>query len=400
MSTVAALGSRVYCWCGRPVKNLYCEGCSSRPFICECFDGTTTKLSQQFARLPRLVQESFKSFDLSRAWQKTPAELTPEERLYFGSISTSQSIGPAPSSKPAAEFATVPAIASSAQVPRYFPSPMVRMSNVAVSTSVGGPIDLVRVAKAFPRASRFRDGLSISWAGVPGTDIYSSGRIDCPIASSEAEARQAIAETVRQLRQQKIKIQNEPVIQYVRAGPVSVFLGRGIAIQSLPERVPNSLYAEKVGPKVEGNYNRAGRIILLTSMEDVSMGMSEIRQGTGFAPVPMRGWQLPLAHFAYLRIGNPPVIAEMSRSPDIDGNMKMTGFVSIRSVFPSEVAALEAARNIDRVFEEAGILGPLTPREKITEKVLASDPRAFDYFANDPVVWAPGFMPGDSDSEE
>ena len=77
--------AQLFCWCGRQLKDLSCEGCSSRPFVCECSDGSTTKVSQQFSRLPKLVQENFRSLDLSRVWQKTPAELSAEERIHYGS---------------------------------------------------------------------------------------------------------------------------------------------------------------------------------------------------------------------------------------------------------------------------------------------------------------------------
>jgi hypothetical protein len=215
--------------------------------------------------------------------------------------------------------------------------------------------------------------------------ITNSGVISCT-ANSEIQGRKTVEEAIRQLRQLKINFRNPPVVQ-VKLGPAAIYLGRGIIIQSLPECIPDSLCAQKTGGKIEGKYNRAGQIISLKSMEDVAMGVNELRQVLGYNPVPTSHVWANLAYLALLRIKIPPVLAAMGRDLDIDGNMDMVGYVSIENV-RSEAEAQEAARNIDRTLEEAGLLGPLTPREKLQQSHTEDDPKGFDYFANDPEVWA------------
>lgn len=379
MSGATVLASKLFCWCGRPLANAYCEGCSSRPFACECFDGSNTKISQQFSRLPRLVQDSFRSLDLSRVWQKTPVELTSEERGYLGLKSASQSQSKASPSLQPGESELVRSIASSAQAPRLFASPVVRIERVSVAAFLGVPIDIGRVAKSFPTSPRFVDGIVVNF-GVP-VMITNRGIVDCT-AHSETQGRKAVEEALRTLRQLKIKIPNEPAVQ-VRLGFAEIYLGRGIMIQSLPDRVPDSLYARRTGEKTEGKCNRGGLMIQLRSMEDFARGVSELKQGLGLKPLDIRvGWKF----LAYLRIKNPPSIAMIGRDLDTDGNMEMLGYVSLEPV-RSMAEAQETARTMDKVFEDAGLLGPLTPREKLQKGHLEDDPKGFDYFANDPDVW-------------
>ena len=379
MSGATVLAPKLFCWCGRPLTNLYCAGCSSRPFACECFDGSTTKVSQQFSMLARLIQDSFRSLDLSRFWQKTPAELTSEERGILGLKSVSQSQSTASASVQTAESGSVRSVTNSAQVPRLFESPVVRMGSPSVAAFLGVPIDIGRVAKSFPSYPKFVDGIALNF-GAP-VMITNRGVIDCT-ADSEVQGRKAVEEAIRQLRQLNVKVPNQPIVQ-VTHRPVDIYLGRGIMIESLPDRVPDSLFGRRSGEKVEGKYNRAGLMIPLRSVDDIARGINELRQGLGFKPLQLGNvWKI----LAYVRIRSPPVIATIARDLDVDGNMEMLGYVSIENV-KSEAEAQEAARSMDKLLEEAGLLGPLTPREKLQQGHVEDDPKGFDYFANDPDVW-------------
>jgi len=306
-------------------------------------------------------------------------------------------------------------------------TPVVKIFVVS-SASIGGPIDPGKVAKAFPNP-----GLP------PSSNIFrlnktiisvnsSSGKLFCR-ATSEEEASRSIEEVLGRLRTAGIRVQGAPVVKVEGAGG-TVFLMRGISIQALPDYLPDSLYCHEVreirwrlvdtpeGPsvvridpqtglaipsvfgkreKIEGKYNIGGRVGPIRSEKDVAKAFEEI---SGEKPDMFRARYPPLNklsflnrtivggnasvffHAAYYKM-SPSVDFEMLRHVDVDRNMLMTGEAQLQAKNVSE--ALEAVHAFERKLEEAGLLGPLTPRSKIPESWQRR--RIFDYFANDSAVW-------------
>lgn len=169
-----------------------------------------------------------------------------------------------------------------------------------------------------------------------------------------------------------------------------VFFGRGIDIQALPERIPDSFYLHEEFLdgriiKVEGKYNKAGTLYHLTSNEHAAWAANDLL-GSKRGPRPP-----PLEHNAFCRLLDPTVVAEMHRSKDNDGNVSMTGYVVLRGA-KSEAEVREVVRRLGKMLEDADLFRPLTPLDRIPYGGR-DDPRAYDYFANDSNVWSEGFFP-------
>src|SRR2546428_12182156 len=98
------------------------------------------------------------------------------------------------------------------------------------------------------------------------------------------------------------------------------FFGRGVKIQSLPDLVPDSIYAHRIGlhnpnatVPIQGRYSKAGTSIPLTSEEEVRKAMTEISGGKS----PMMWIKIHrlsgMPHVAFCKIRESPVVAEMMR---------------------------------------------------------------------------------------
>ncbi len=280
--------------------------------------------------------------------------------------------------------------------------PVVKITGVPAVARLGGPIDLPRLAEAVfgahaPRVPshvlRLSFPVPIGEGLPPRVEIDRRGRMRAfarrlrapgggrryVALRSEAQARKAIAQAMRVLADARIPVDREPVVE---TGPIraNVYLGRGIEVRSLPERVPNSLYSTRAGshpPKEtppEGTYNRAGSLIRLTSEEDLAGAVREITGGAWGAG--------GLPHVSFCRFGESPVLAQMSRGLDRAGEMLMTGYVQLLGS-STEAEVLAAVRSLGAMLDGAGLLGPLTPRDQLPPGVLEEDPAAFDYAAHD-----------------
>jgi TATA-box binding protein (TBP) (component of TFIID and TFIIIB) len=282
--------------------------------------------------------------------------------------------------------------------------PVVRTGSLSVSASVGGPLDLYKIAKALSNAKPTSKKISMLTISVKDSRtkivIRSSGRMDVYASfmelpggkslyihpNSESQARIALEGVVQQMHRAGVRFPGPFTVQ---ATPVhaSVFLGRGVDLRSLPERIPNSLYAQVVSGRtpneasmVQGRYNRAGALFDLTSDERLGAAITEVSGGK-FS----RGSTLKLPHVAFCRLPDSPIVARMIRSLDEDGNMCMTGFATVQGA--RSVAEVQgSARYLGRMLEQAGLLRALTPLEKIPG--WEEDPRAFDHFAKDSEVWS------------
>ena len=170
---------------------------------------------------------------------------------------------------------------------------------------------------------------------------------------------------------------------------VSVFFGRGIEIQSLPECIPDSLYARRAGASVLGKFNKAGVVVELTSEEEVVRAITEIPGVRKFDVIRPRE-EIP--HVAYCKLRESSIVARMVRGLDKNGEMCMTGYANLIGI-KSEADVREVVNKFGKMLEEAGLFKPLTPLDRIPYGGR-DDPRAYDYFANDSIVWSPGFLPG------
>lgn len=284
--------------------------------------------------------------------------------------------------------------------------PVVRIIGVPVVASAGRSIDLRSVAQVLQRDKPIPKGKDISEVifrlkhPPTQTVIHSSGKIEVYASvlqlaggkslrfhtKSEVQAREALEEVTKLLNQAKIPIRGGLVAE---VGPVSaaMYLGRGIEIGSLPERVPNSLYAQRLESRdpsgsgsIQGRYNRAGVLVQLTSEEQLGKAIGEISGGRFSS---RRTMSLP--HISYCRLRESPVVAQMVRSLDKDGNMLLTGYAHLEGA-RSEAEARASASNFGTILEQAGLLTALTPRDRIGEEVMEQDPGAFDYFANNPEI--------------
>jgi transcription factor TFIID (TATA-binding protein) len=271
---------------------------------------------------------------------------------------------------------------------RLFDSPVVRFKVLAVSASIGEPINVEQIAKTFPNVHYNPKSSKLVFSNLnpatfPGTIIiYGLGRIECLHCRSEEQARRTILEVIRQLKWGRIPIRYEPSFEV--DVDAEVFFGRGIDIASLPERIPDSLYAHRVGPysssapiSVQGRYNRAGTLVQLASQDEVGKAIDEI-SGVSINPSERAKLRRSGAlHASYCRLRESPIVARMFRDLDVDGNMCMVGYAQLFGT-KSELQAQESARNMEKMLEEAGLFGPLTPRDKIPSS--DEDPEIFDYF--------------------
>lgn len=270
------------------------------------------------------------------------------------------------------------------------PKPVVRITRVSATAELGGELDLPKVAKAIP-AAKYDPKVAPDLVTFLLKDqirivVFRSGKLACIGASSEDEARAAVQEAVSQLGRGKIPVENEPAVLVTGVG-VSVFLGRGVDIKSLPERVPDSMYAEQVAASVQGTYNKGGVVAPVSSDEDIVKALREI-SGLKFGKLFVFGGGL--THVAYCRLDG-PFLAQMVRGNDKDGKMLMTGFVNLLGI-KSEAQAELVARQLNEKLDRAGLLGKLTPLDKIPQEGR-NDPRVYDYFANNMGIWSKEFVP-------
>ena len=281
--------------------------------------------------------------------------------------------------------------------------PVVKITGVPAGARIGGPIDLPRLAEAVFGAHAPRvpsNVLRLSFPVRLGEGLQAKVEIDrrgrmrvfarrlnAPgggrryvALRSEAQAREALAQAMRVLAEANIPLDREPVVE---TGPIraNAYLGRGIEVRSLPERVSNSLYSSRAGtgPRqetpTEGTYNRAGSRIRLSSEEQLAGAVREITGGAwGVGGLP---------HVSFCRFGESPVLAQMSRGLDRAGEMLSTGYVQLLGC-STEAEVPVAVRSLGSMLDRAGLLGPLTPRDRLPPGVLEEDPAAFDYTAHTP----------------
>lgn len=276
-----------------------------------------------------------------------------------------------------------------------FARPVIRLGRIDATANLGRQLDLKRLSKSFGEAPILKPNSLVGSTLVRAPTLLvrfqnsgivcligEAGAVSCTGARTSDLARSALNGILGQLKV-AVKIGVEPTVQS-RISRTSAFFGRGIRIEAVPDRVPDSLFLSSTmapGPAGQvrtfgGKYNREGLVHPVSTSAEASAAMREL----GAPPVPT-----PFA--AYWRIPSTSAVASMPRGVDRAGQMLRTGFVTIWRA-ESEAQVYGWVSEIAAMLEREGLYTPLTPLDQIPAGGR-SDPRAFDYFAEDPTVWCP-----------
>ena len=307
-----------------------------------------------------------------------------------------------------------------------FTNPVVKILAVHLSCSVGDKIDLDRAAKVVP-GGRFGkiipDGSNrkslrtlnyglgyIQPAAAPGArrairvagptvTLIETGRVLYLQAPSEEQGRRALADLVGRLKQ-GIRLRGDPTVN-VDQVIATAFLGRGIKIASLPDRVADSYYVSKEAipvpggyrTSVLGKYNKGGSIFTLDSDAAALGAMADFSgvktTGLDLSRSQLTSLLMPTPHTATCRLPATGVIVNMPRGNDRAGHLLMTGLINLAGAH-AESQVRQLVTDFAGMLDRGTLLGPLTPLNEIPETAWQADPRAFDYFAQDPKVWPEG----------
>jgi TATA-box binding protein (TBP) (component of TFIID and TFIIIB) len=276
------------------------------------------------------------------------------------------------------------------EAPQGPAKPAVRLLSVTSTASVGVPIDLKAVDQALQGAgdnpgplgwgqySRRQDSLVFVQKRIGDSDqfresttIMNSGNVTFTGATSEAQARQSIQDVVRLLQQRIIQTRDEPVIDVKVDAQVN--FGQGIEIESIPVRLPDSMFARDVpgdyerglGASVRGTHNKGGALVNLSSREDCLRAVTDV---SGRRPIVL----MLFACISYCKIRASSAVAEMFRAVDEDGNILKTGYAQLTGA-KGESEVQESARAMGVMLEEAGLFGPPTPRDRIPDGVRVDE---------------------------
>ncbi len=263
-----------------------------------------------------------------------------------------------------------------------FVEPVLRL-NVVARGRLSRPLDLKKASRAFPRATRLaatpqtKPPLPAAlWGRLEHPDtaflVFETGDIRCYQAGSEAQARQALEEVVKRLAEET-RIKGGPTVEVVVSHALA-FFGRGIRIESLPDRIADSLYvswgsrpgAPPPGDFVEGRARVGDRITSLASREESLRAMA----GLNVREVRM------LDHNGYMRLRGTEPLWQLLRKSDKNGKALRTGCALLFGP-SSEGQVRQSVQVLARVFENAGVYEPLTPLAEIPASV-AEQPQFLD----------------------
>ena len=300
-----------------------------------------------------------------------------------------------------------------------------KIQAVSLSGSIGDKIDIDRAAKVVPggrlgkivpgdgsnrkslRTLNYGAGYLPPASSAPGArrafrvagptvTLVETGRVWYLQASSEEQGRRALADLVGRLRQ-GIRLRGDLSVKVDRV-LATAFLGRGIQIASLPDRVADSYYVGKEAipvpggyrTSVRGKYNKGGSIFTLDT-DAAALGAMADFSGVKTAGLDVSRSQLtpllmPTPHTAACRLPATGVIVNMPRGNDRAGHLLMTGLLNLVGA-SSESQVRQTVTDFAGMLDRENLLGPLTPLNEIPETAWQTEPGAFDYFAQDPKVW-------------
>lgn len=305
-----------------------------------------------------------------------------------------------------------------------FTNPVVKIQAVYLSGSIGDRIDLDRAAKVVPggRLGKIIPGDGSNPKGLrtlsygpsplppataapgarrairvagPTVTLVETGRVWYLQAPSEEQGRRALADLVGRLKQ-GIRLRGDFAVK-VDQVIATAFLGRGINIESLPDRVADSYYVGKEAipvpggyrASIRGKYNKGGSVSTIDTEAAALAVMSELNGVKRTGLDPSRSdltLFMPTPHAAACRLPSTDVLVNMRRGTDRTGHLLMTGQMVLVRV-RSEAQVRQSVVDFAAVLDRKELLGPLTPLGQIPETAWQTDPRAFDYFAQDPKVW-------------
>lgn len=274
-----------------------------------------------------------------------------------------------------------------------FVRPVIHLGAINASATLGQRLDLKRLSKSFGGAPIVPPNTRVASLTVNAPTLHvrfqnsrltclitETGTLWCSGSQTEEQARAALAAVLTQLKN-TIRIRGEPTVQ-IRLSNAAAFFGRGIRIEALPDRVPDSLYVATTVtagpsgpvPAVQGKYNRGGSLRSIASVADANAATRELN-----------GRMLRIPHIAYWKVSNAVPLATMPRGVDSTGQMLRTGYV-VFWMAAGWTQVRETMRVLGATLEREGLFTPLTPLEQIPAGGR-DDPRAYDYFAEDPTVW-------------
>ncbi len=127
----------------------------------------------------------------------------------------------------------------------------VSIENVVATGSIGQRVDLNLITKNFVdveyHPDRFPGLVFRLKSPKTATLIFSSGKMVCTGAKSEALSRQAVQEVVRRLRKGGIPIKKEAKVE-IQNMVASVNLGGKIHLEEAAKRLPKSMYEPEQFP--------------------------------------------------------------------------------------------------------------------------------------------------------
>jgi len=221
----------------------------------------------------------------------------------------------------------------------------------------------------------------------------------CQICGLELHSASASKESPALFPEPVLKI--DPASKPGTSVDAFVFYGRGVRVQSLPERIPDSMYAwnpdsrnawkpppqgaDAARPANLGKYNRQGTVAPIASHVEAVQAVKELAGLIG-RPSRISVLMSIVPHFGCCRIPGTRVTAFFPRGLDIHGSMTMTGYVAVSGA-ATEAQLRQSISDLGKLLEEEGLFGPLTPRDQLGGGG-EDDPRAFDYFANHSDVWS------------
>ncbi|MGC8568557.1 MAG: TATA-box-binding protein [Nitrososphaeria archaeon] len=142
----------------------------------------------------------------------------------------------------------------------------ISIENVVTSASVNQSIDLIAITKLFPdveyHPEQFPGLVFRLKSPKTATLIFSSGKMVCTGAKSEAQARKAVETVVQKLRKAGIDIKNEPIIE-VQNIVASASLGGKINLEQAAQVLEHTMYEPEQFPGLIYRMDDPKTVILL-----------------------------------------------------------------------------------------------------------------------------------------
>ncbi len=142
----------------------------------------------------------------------------------------------------------------------------ISIENVVTSASVNQSIDLITITRLFPdveyHPEQFPGLVFRLKSPKTATLIFSSGKMVCTGAKSEAQARKAVETVVQKLRKAGIDIKNEPIIE-IQNIVASASLGGKINLEKAAEVLEHTMYEPEQFPGLIYRMDDPKTVILL-----------------------------------------------------------------------------------------------------------------------------------------